>query len=104
MNNAFSIRLLALLAAVASPAALAESSPAAKADYQVIPFTLDQAASRIEVLDIDGDGRPDLLTAYENNFHLYLQRDSEETFDFSKADASLEVKGAAIGWALDSGG
>lgn len=104
MIDSIATRLLtiAALAAMSSPMVLAEGGAAAAANYQVIPFTLPQAASRIEALDVNGDGLLDLLTNHENNFNLYLQGD--KGFDFAKPDASLELKGKAIGWALDSNG
>lgn len=105
MINAFAVRaLLAAGAAAIAAASWAEGHPPDDANYQAIPFTLPHAATRIEPVDLNGDGLLDLLTAHENKLNLYLQRpgDSAKAFDFSQPDAALELKGNAIGWALDS--
>lgn len=86
---------------IISAAAVGEAETTAAAGYQVIPFTLPEAGSRLEPVDLDGDGLVDLLTADEHRINVYFQRSTEQIFDFSKPDAQLEIAGSAVGWALD---
>lgn len=92
-----------MLLTISAPAIADGEGESRKAPaYDTIPFTLPEAATRIEPVDLDGDGLVDLLTAHEHRINVYFQRaGAEPAFDFAEPDATLELKGSAIGWALD---
>lgn len=91
-----------LFAVAAMTLSTAASGDEATSAYRTIPFTLPEAGSRIEPVDLDGDGLVDLLTADNEKLSVYFQRrDGEQAFDFARPDAQLELKGNAVGWALD---
>ncbi|MEX1032095.1 MAG: VCBS repeat-containing protein [Cellvibrionaceae bacterium] len=91
--------LLVTALPVVSGTALAKNQ-----DYQTLPFTLDRVKDRIVPVDMDGDGLNDLLTADNNRLQVYFQRSGEGVapFDFSRADAVLDLPGNATGWAIDN--
>ena len=94
---AFVLPLLAtsLFAASIAPSNAAGASAAALSFTQT-PFRLPIETASLTAVDLNGDGRLDLLAQLDAELRLYLQR--EGGFDFDADFISLPLSGRALGW------
>ena len=63
--------------------------------YHTLPFHIDSVKERMVAVDMNGDGLTDFLVSSEASLSLFLQKSSQPFFNFSAADAILELPGAA---------
>lgn len=79
--------------------------PAAE-NHQQIEFALPAQTERLLVLDLDRDGRQDVLAVLGSGegLQVFFQRtdDSHPGFDFSAPDTTLVLPGSAVGWDVAS--
>ncbi|MEJ6525465.1 MAG: VCBS repeat-containing protein, partial [OM182 bacterium] len=94
---AFVLPLLAtsLFAASVAPSSAAGASAAAL-NFTQTPFRLPIETASLTAVDLNGDGRLDLLAQLDAELRLYLQR--EGGFDFDADFISLPLSGRALGW------
>src|SRR5690606_12070671 len=91
------------LAAAVLMQSAAQAQPVA-ANYQQLSFALPPDTRRMLVVDLDHDGLKDLVAVQKQKLAVYFQRSTREAgaegarFDFSSADAVLELPGQATGW------
>jgi len=91
------------LAAAVLMQSAAQAQPVA-ANYQQLSFALPPDTGRLLVVDLDHDGLKDLVAVQKQKLAVYFQRSTREAgaegarFDFSSADAVLELPGQATGW------
>ncbi|MDO7640047.1 MAG: VCBS repeat-containing protein, partial [OM182 bacterium] len=94
---AFVLPLLAtsLFAASIAPSNATGASAAALSFTQT-PFRLPIETASLTAVDLNGDGRLDLLAQLDTELRLYLQRGGG--FDFDAGFISLPLSGRALGW------
>ena len=94
---AFVLPLLATSLFAASIASSnAAGASAAALSFTQTPFRLPIETASLTAVDLNGDGRLDLLAQLDAELRLYLQR--EGGFDFDADFISLPLSGRALGW------
>ena len=77
----------------------AQPASASIEGYTRLDFSLPADVERLLIVDADRDGLADILSIAKEQISLYFQR-STGSFDFSRPDTSITLRGRSVGWEL----